>query len=493
MGNLVDKTIGFFSPERAVRRAQARKVLAYYEAGRHDGQRKQRKETGSGNVAVLAAGSSLREQARHLDQNHDIAKGALNALVQNIIGPNGIQVEPQPRTKSGDIHDDLARKIEQLWGDWCLKPEVTHQHDYPSAQRISCRTWLRDGEMLKQKVSGNVASLTHGTVVPYSIELIEPDFLPLDLSVSGNQRIVAGIEINGWNRPVAFHVYRYHPGEYFWTPDISSMKRVSADRIDHIKLIDRIGQLRGVSIFASVMHRLDDIKDYEESERIAAKVAASMAAFIKKGVPDDYKEDDALAPRDMRFRPGMVFDDLQPGEDIGTIDTNRPNPQLEPHRNGQLRAASKGLSTTYSALSGDYNGTYSAQRQELVEGYGAYGVLASEFIGQFVRPDYLQFLEMAITSGQLVLPADIDPLSLGDAFYQPPQMPWIDPVKESVAWGNLEENGHASGIEIIRKRGMKPRDVADQQKRWQKIKGDQPNQLKDAGAKAWHMATTGDK
>jgi len=79
---------------------------------------------------------------------------------------------------------------------------------------------------------------------------------------------------------------------------------------------------------------------------------------------------------------------------------------------------------------------------------------------------------MALLSGDLIIPSDVDPLTIGDAFYMPPQMPWIDPVKESVAWGNLEENGHASGIEIIRRRGMNPRDVADQQRRWKQMKGD---------------------
>ena len=39
----------------------------------------------------------------------------------------------------------------------------------------------------------------------------------------------------------------------------------------------------------------------------------------------------------MKFRPGMVFDDLRPGEEIGMIDTNRPNPNLETYRSGQLK------------------------------------------------------------------------------------------------------------------------------------------------------------
>ena len=66
------------------------------------------------------------------------------------------------------------------------------------------------------------------------------------------------------------------------------------------------------------------------------------------------------------------------------------------------------------------------------------------------------------------MPNDVDTNTVMDALYIPPQMPWIDPAKESKAWGELERNGHASGPEIIRRRGQKPRDVLDQESRWRK-------------------------
>ena len=59
-------------------------------------------------------------------------------------------------------------------------------------------------------------------------------------------------------------------------------KRIGAANMLHLKSVHRIRQLRGVS----VLNRFDDLKDCEESERIAAKIVASMAAFIRKGAPD---------------------------------------------------------------------------------------------------------------------------------------------------------------------------------------------------------------
>ena len=57
MTNILDKAIAAVAPEWGLRRAQARQVLAYYEAAKPDKYRKQRKEQGSGDTAVLRAGS----------------------------------------------------------------------------------------------------------------------------------------------------------------------------------------------------------------------------------------------------------------------------------------------------------------------------------------------------------------------------------------------------------------------------------------------------
>jgi len=474
MTSLLDRAIRYLSPPSALRREQARRVLAYYEAARTDPQRKQRRSVGAANSDVSAAGASLREQARHLEQNHDLALGVLNVLTANIVGGSGIGIEPQPRTQAGAIHTRLAGQIRELIRDWSRCPEVTRQFDWPAAQRMLCRSWLRDGEALAQRLSGAVDYLDHGTRIPYSLELLEADFLRSDLD-SDRPRIVQGIEFNGWGQPVKYHLHKAHPGEsgrYSWRLPASGTKTVPAQRMLHLALRHRLHQARGVSVFAAVLSRLDDLKDYEESERIAAKVAASMAAFIRKGAPDQYGasqgEDGEPEPRDLRFRPGMVFDDLRPGEEIGTIDTSRPNTSLEAHRRGQLRAIAAGTYAGYSSLSKAYDGTYSAQRQELVEQWGIYAMLQSEFIGRIVRPVYEDLISVALSAGLLVIPRDVAPETLDDALYLAPQLPWIDPSKEAAAWERLERNGHASGPEIIRRRGQAPSDVIEQEKAWRR-------------------------
>jgi phage portal protein, lambda family len=459
-----DRVLMHVAPGWAASRARNRvRALAYsqaYEAAESTHLRRQSKEWGSGNAVVQMTGTRLRNQARHLDRNHDIISGGLSTVVQNIIGPSGINVVPTPRDAEGNVVESVVDQIMPLYAEWSKRPEVTWLHDWASCQRLLARTWLRDGECFVQELRGIVPYLEHGSAVPFSLELLEPDLVPLELD-DRTRRITQGVERNAWGRPVAYHVYRQHPGD----PDVfmPDTKRVSADLIRHLRIVDRIGQVRGVSILASTFTRIEDLKDYEESERIAAKIAASMAAVIIKGDPGAYDPEKApTGDRRMRFQPGMVFDNLVPGESVQSVDTKRPNPNLEPYRNGQLRAIAAPMRISFSSLSKNYNGTYSAQRQELVEQYGAYGVLAYEFVAQLLRPVYERFVHIAIASGELVLPPGVTPQSAASADYLPPPMPWINPVHEAQALRVMVRSGFKSATAVIAERGGRMYDTFEQ-------------------------------
>ncbi|UGQ45087.1 phage portal protein [Massilia endophytica] len=473
--NGLDRLIAFLSPAAGVRRMAARRVLGQYEAAKPSRLRKGLRAGRAPDVDVQQGAVALREQARHLEQNHDIARGALRTLVNNVVGPSGIGIEPQPRGRDGKIHEAYAKALRDAYRDWAKAPEVTQQHHWAKTQRLVAKTWLRDGECLSQHLIGNATGLVHGTRVPYSVELIEPDFIPMEYHDAA-ANIWQGIQRNAWGRPTAYYAYKEFPGSDTWARKQFEVKRVPAERIVHLKSVDRIGQMRGVSEFASVITRLEDIKDYEESERIAAKVAASLTAYIKKGSPDDFQVTEgvagtASAPREMSFAPGMIIDTLVAGEEIGLIDSNRPNPNLVTFRGGQLRAVAAGLGASYSSLARDYSGTYSAQRQELVEQWINYAVLTDEFVGQYVQPIWSTFVQAAHLSGVVPMPADVDPDSMDDALFIGQSMPWIDPLKEAMAWLQLVQGGFASEVEVMRKRGVNPRDQLDQIDTWRKDAG----------------------
>ncbi len=440
-------------------------MRAFYEAASPSRTRKARSDRTSANAENQRSAESLRIQARHLEENLDIATGALDVLVNNVVGA-GIQPEPQVKLRNGEPAEDINRELLRLFDDWMYNPEVTWQWDYYSLQRLAARSWFRDGEVFGQRLIGPVALLDHGTVVPYSLELLESDYVPYSI-VDAPRGVIQGIELNAWGRPRFYYVYKVHPGDNAAFAS-GETKRVQAERMIHLKMARRLGQLRGVSVFASVIARLDDIKEIDESERVAARVAAAMAAFIKKGTPDLYSppaaadELDAQGrplPRAMDIAPGMVFDDLRPGEDIGTFDPKRPNNALIPFRDSQLRSAAGGLGTSYSSLSKNYNGTYSAQRQELVESFVNYRALSRQFSFRFCQPVWDGFVDAALAARLIVPGADVDMQSIYDASHSAPPMPWIDPLREAEANALDEDRGYTSRSRIIRERGKNPDEI----------------------------------
>ena len=168
---MIDRAIAAIAPQAAVRRVQARHALALYEAAQPTTRRKVPRDTSGPNNQTAQGAQSLRTQARHLDQNHDIARGIIRLLVDNTVGASGIGIEPQPRYPDNTIDSAYANALRDAWREWTRKPEVTWRHSWADVQRLMARTWFRDGEAFAQSLIGPVPLLDHGTQVPYSLEL----------------------------------------------------------------------------------------------------------------------------------------------------------------------------------------------------------------------------------------------------------------------------------------------------------------------------------
>lgn len=465
----VDRLIAMLSPSwarnRVAARLHLRALAGVHQATRPGRYRKMASDAGSANHIAGTDAVALRNYARALDRDDDISINALNVLEQNVVG-SGIGVEPAPRLPGQPVNRELAAQLADLWGDFWLRPEVTWEHAMGKCQRLMVRSWFRDGECFFQRIKGPRPFLDHGTAAPYSIELIEADRVPMDYD-DPSANVYQGVQVNAWGRATGYWVLKHHPGDYTgWSDD---RKFVPAENMGKLSLINRIGQRRGLSAFAGVIARLADLKDYEDAERIAAKIAASFTAYIRKGAGESYSDGSTTLVgdaqgrpmRDLQMVPGMIFDDLLPGEDIGMIKSDRPNPNAVTWRNGQLRAAAGPLRVSFSSLAKSYDGTYSAQRQELVEQYGAYALLTEEFVDRVVRVIYRDMVEVAVLNNTIRIPPGWSLRNVAAATYLRPEMPWIDPLKESLALEVQEEHGWISPQEIIRRRGGRPGDTLD--------------------------------
>lgn len=446
----------------AAEQARLNAAQRLYEATKITAQRPRRGGPQAADAVMDGTRGSMREFARHLDENCDLAIGVLDDLVTNIIGA-GAGIEPLAvRGPNREPATDLNRQLADLWAEFWLSPEVTGELSGPEVERLLCRSWLRDGEVFAQHVIAPIAP--YATRVPYALELLESDFLPYDLT-RPDSRVTHGVQKDGWNRPVGYWFSKVHPGNQTFNLQSSELVWKPADSIMHLKFVRRLHQTRGVSIFHGVLTRLDDLKDYEESERIAARVAAALTAYIKRdiGLAAETvvagEDSETASGRTFAMEPGLVFDGLLPGEDVGTIDSKRPNPNLEQFRNAMLRAVAAGTGTRFSSIAKNYNGTYSAQRQELVEAVTHYRRLFDYLRARFYLPVWQRFVDASRLAGLVRIPAGVDQMSIYRPEVRPPNMPWIDPLKEIKAYQGMVESGFRSRHQVIRDLGSDPATV----------------------------------
>src|SRR5450830_182932 len=177
--NLLDKALAPLFPCMVAERLRARNVIMAFEAATVTRTHKAKKQPRSADGSLNRTLKSLREQCRKLDEDHDIVTGLFDRLEERVVGGPGIAVEPIPLGYDGNVHVDFAAAIKALWGEWSLTPESSGELSRPQMERLVCRTWLRDGETLAQKLIGKVPGYEHLHGVPFALELLEPDYLPI--------------------------------------------------------------------------------------------------------------------------------------------------------------------------------------------------------------------------------------------------------------------------------------------------------------------------
>lgn len=274
---ILDNAIGVFSPGWKAARLRARAMIQAYEAVKPTRTHKARRENRSADQLNQMGAVSLREQARWLDNNHDLVIGIFDKLEERVIGKQGIIVEPHPKMTNGKVAKQLAAEIRTKWGEWSVRPEVTGQFTRPMLERLMLRTWLRDGEVFAQLVQGAATGLVPVAGVPFWLEALEPDFVPMTSDAAKN--LNQGVFLDNWGRPKKFLVYKSLPvsGRQLDT------KEIDADSMLHLKFTRRLHQTRGTSMVSGVLMRLSALKEYEDSELTAARIAAALGMYIKKG------------------------------------------------------------------------------------------------------------------------------------------------------------------------------------------------------------------
>jgi capsid protein len=345
---------------------------------------------------------TLRNRARQLVRDSDFAKAALRAVRNNVVG-TGIKLQAQVRMqRGGRLSEEVNKRIEEEFKAWSVAKicNTAGKLSFQDIQRLSITSMLESGEVFIRFVKQPFG----GGRVPLALEVIESDLLDDDYSgiaENGNQ-IRMGVEINEWGRPVAYHFWDYHPGDYqFSYAQVAAKRRVRipAEDVLHLYLIERPGQSRGVSAFASAIMRLRNLSGYEEAEIVAARASSAMMAFVK--TPDQELFEDGTFQEDsvLDFSPGSIRR-LAPGEEMQFFTPSRPDDAFTPFVQQMLRAVAS--------------------------------------------------VEMAVMAGVLDLPGyDSSPARYIESNWMAPASQFVDPQKEASAYKDLIRSGIMTLSQVI--------------------------------------------
>lgn len=413
---------------------------------------------------------TLRFRSRQLIRDNDYAKSAIRNIRNNVIG-QGIAFQGQVMMRRGDRLDEKTNNaIEKEWAKWGRKKSchVAGMLSFRDIQRMVITAVAESGEVLVRMIRQPFG----GSKIPFSLEIIESDQLVDEWngrSDNGNE-VRMGVEVDEWQRPVAYWLYPKHPGDYQFTgvPQSNRYIRVPANEILHMGVPERVGQTRFVPWFHTAIKRLNNLGGYEEAEIIAARATAAVMGFIQSPEGNDAINDDGVqdGERVYDFEPGTIKE-LQSGETFAGFNPSRPNAQMDPFMRLMLRGVAAGVGQSYESLSRDYSqSNYSSSRLALIDDRDNWRVLQSWMIESFLQEIYEAWLEMAVLSGVLNLPVyETNPDIYNTVRWMPRGWESVDPLKEATANRINVRAGFKTASSVISEGGGDYEDVYRQRRR----------------------------
>jgi len=413
---------------------------------------------------------ALRSRARDLSLNDDYVKKYLNLMTNNIVGPNGFNLQVQARDYSGTMDTAGNSLIENFFFSWSKKDtcEVTGKYTLNDLCRLIIKSVVRDGECIVRKIR------TKGiNKFGFTLQILDIDRLDHQLNVELNNGniIKMGVELNTYGRPVAYHLKKFktesvNSNEFYNT---SNYERIIADDIIHLYISDRPEQTRGYTWLHTAMISLNHLKAYQEAALINARVGASKMGFFTSSKPDndatqiaDSEDEDGNLI--MEADPG-VFSVLPEGYDFKSFDPDYPAGEYAVFIKSVLRSVASGLNVSYNSLASDLEGVnYSSIRAGLLEERDMYMNVQNWFISQFLENIYLDWLNTAMLNNALKFPnGGVIPVEKMDKFssheFKGRRWSWVDPLKDINAAVVAIKNNLKSRTDIISENGLDIEDV----------------------------------
>lgn len=450
--NSLDRALLAIAPTWALNRLRARAAAEMmtrtFEAAqggrRTENWRRSRADANSANAPAIAM---LRAHARDLVRNNPYAKRA-----KTIIGNNGVGwgIYGKP-VGVGTRNLKRARDRFMPWAE-SVECDFDGMRNLYAIQRHALRTIGQDGEILVRRRRRPKSA---GLAIPMQLQVLEADFLDQSRdgqAVAGGGRIILGVEFDVNGRRVAYWLFEEHPGASYLRSGrgMSGYSvRVPAEDILHGYLVDRPGQVRGITWYSSVITRLKDHDEYEDATLMRQKIAACFAVAVTdpNGSATLGATKNSQTPLIETIEPGMVLN-LPPGKSVETMDP--PGLTDASYNKNVLQGIAVGIPVPYEDLTGNYGDmSFSSGRMSRLAHWASVHEWQYDIvIPQLCSPIFSWAMDALAQAETL----DEKPGSV----WTPPPMAMIEPDKEGLALMRLVRTGAMTPDEMLRERGHDP-------------------------------------
>ncbi|KQO99116.1 portal protein [Methylobacterium sp. Leaf91] len=394
------------------------------------------------NTALAYTLDELRRKSRDQARKNPYARAAIDRLVTNIVGTG---IKPQStaaistvgmtktQTKAANkASEEFRQAVTRLWWDWTDQADSIGAHDFYGLQAIAVRGMIEGGESF---VRMRPRRISDGLAVPLQLQVLEGDHCDVFKNNPANN-VRQGIQYNAIGARTGYYLYREHPGDgILGNSSALNQTLVQAADICHLYRAMRPGQDRGEPWLAPALQTLYDLNGYLNAELVRKKNSAMFVGFIKRVAdsesPLGADDADASGSASLAFEPGtlQVLDD---DEDVTFSDPKDVGPNFEAFVRQSLRGIATAAGTLYELLSGDYSQlndrTLRAALNDFrraVEGWQHHHV-----VFQVCRPVWIRWIDLALLSGALVLPAGMRRQDAYAVKWTPQAWPYIHPVQD---------------------------------------------------------------
>lgn len=421
---------------------------------------------------------NMRWRAWNLYRNNPQARKIRRNLGANVIG-RGLSPQPQAVLPDGKPFVEFRRRARQVWNEFSKecdfrgKPGSGGQHFVTLCKTALGANLLSGGVLYRFHHLKADEQAALGLHVPLQIQLIHVD--RLDEQKHGGDWFY-GMKLDDLGRVEGYQVLKGGVAQQ-QSGLTSDSVFVEVGEMRHLFIEEDIDQLLGSPWVGAALLTMDDRRNYEYSELIAAEMAACLVAGYRRSAGHtgaiglQPESSDRLTDADgnpvTHLQPGMFLDLGQSGE-LQVVNPARPNASAGEFLAHFIRSEAVSVpGVKGSTLTGDYrNSSFSSEKSADNDVWPEIEELQDWFAIGFCQPCYSECITTAVLAGLFDDVPDFDAADFNARKRNYLETNWQGPVPRSI---NPKHDADSSRVRVKNGTSSPQREAAQVGRDWREV------------------------